>query len=73
MSDRAAIQVTGGAGYIGWHCCRAIVGRRLSSRTTIFSSAHRSFASGSLVTGDLTDKGHERTSLSCNSRIWVHA
>ena len=56
MSDRPAILVTGGAGYIGSHCCRAL--DAAGYRPVVydnFSTGHRSFVTGSLVTGDLKD------------------
>jgi UDP-glucose 4-epimerase len=57
MSDRPAILVTGGAGYIGSHCCRALAAA--GYHPVVFdnlSTGHRSFVAGSLVTGDLADK-----------------
>ncbi len=58
MSDRPAILVTGGAGYIGSHCCRALAaaGYRPVCYDN-FSTGHRGFVTGSLVTGDLRDGG----------------
>ncbi len=56
MSDRPAVLVTGGAGYIGSHCCRAL--DAAGYRPVVydnFSTGHRSFVAGSLVTGDLRD------------------
>jgi UDP-glucose-4-epimerase GalE len=56
MSNRPAVLVTGGAGYIGSHCCRAL--DRAGYHPVVydnFSSGHRSFVTGSLVTGDLRD------------------
>jgi len=57
MNDRPAILVTGGAGYIGSHCCRALAAA--GYRPVVFdnfSTGHRSFVTGALVTGDLADK-----------------
>ena len=57
MNDRPAILVTGGAGYIGSHCCRAL--NRAGYHPVVFdnfSTGHRSFVTGTLVTGDLADK-----------------
>jgi UDP-glucose 4-epimerase len=54
MSNRPAVLVTGGAGYIGSHCCRAL--DRAGYHPVVydnFSTGHRSFVTGSLVTGDL--------------------
>jgi UDP-glucose 4-epimerase len=57
MSDRPAILVTGGAGYIGSHCCRALAAAGYQPVTyDNFSTGHRNFVTGSLVTGDLQDK-----------------
>ena len=56
MSDRPAVLVTGGAGYIGSHCCRAL--DRAGYHPVVydnFSTGHRSFVTGALVTGDLRD------------------
>jgi UDP-glucose-4-epimerase GalE len=57
MNDRPAILVTGGAGYIGSHCCRALAAAGYHPVVfDNFSTGHRSFVTGSLVTGDLRDK-----------------
>jgi UDP-glucose-4-epimerase GalE len=57
MSDRAAILVTGGAGYIGSHACRALTAAGYDPVVfDNFSTGHRSFVAGSLVTGDLMDE-----------------
>ena len=57
MTDRPAILVTGGAGYIGSHCCRALVAAGYHPVAyDNLSTGHRSFVTGSLVTGDLLDK-----------------
>jgi UDP-glucose-4-epimerase GalE len=57
MSDRPAILVTGGAGYIGAHCCRALAAAGYEPVTyDNFSTGHRDFVNGLLVTGDLTDR-----------------
>jgi UDP-glucose 4-epimerase len=57
MRDRPAILVTGGAGYIGSHCCRALAAAGYHPVVfDNFSTGHRSFVTGSLVTGDLADK-----------------
>src|ERR1700755_1320875 len=56
MKDRPAVLVTGGAGYIGSHCCRAL--KAAGYHPVVFdnfSTGHRSFVTGSLVTGDLKD------------------
>ncbi|HEY3796612.1 MAG TPA: UDP-glucose 4-epimerase GalE [Bradyrhizobium sp.] len=56
MSDRPSILVTGGAGYIGSHCCRALTAAGYHPVVyDNFSTGHRSFVTGSLVTGDLAD------------------
>ena len=57
MRDRPAILVTGGAGYIGSHCCRAL--DAAGYQPVIydnFSTGHRSFVAGALVVGDIADK-----------------
>jgi UDP-glucose-4-epimerase GalE len=57
MSDRPAVLVTGGAGYIGSHCCRALdAGGYHPVVYDNFSTGHRGFVTGSLVTGDLGDR-----------------
>jgi len=57
MNDRPAILVTGGAGYIGSHCCRALAAAGYHPVVfDNFSTGHRQFATGSLVTGDLADQ-----------------
>ena len=57
MSDRPAILVTGGAGYIGAHCCRALAAAGYDPVVfDNFSTGHHSFVIGSLVSGDLKDK-----------------
>jgi UDP-glucose-4-epimerase GalE len=57
MSDGPAILVTGGAGYIGSHCCRALAAAGYHPVVyDNFSTGHRSFVTGSLVTGDVLDK-----------------
>jgi UDP-glucose 4-epimerase len=56
MGHRPAVLVTGGAGYIGSHCCRAL--DRAGYHPVVydnFSTGHRCFVTGSLVTGDLRD------------------
>jgi UDP-glucose 4-epimerase len=56
MNDRPAVLVTGGAGYIGSHCCRAL--DAAGYRPVVydnFSTGHRSFVTGSLISGDLRD------------------
>ena len=57
MSGRPAILVTGGAGYIGSHCCRALDAAGYHPVTyDNLSTGHRSFAAGTLVVGDIADK-----------------
>jgi UDP-glucose-4-epimerase GalE len=57
MSDGPAILVTGGAGYIGSHCCRALLAAGYHPVAyDNFSTGHRDFVTGSLVAGDLMDK-----------------
>ena len=53
----AKILVTGGAGYIGSHCCRALAAAGYHPVVfDNFSTGHRHFVTGSLVTGDLADQ-----------------
>jgi len=57
MSDGPAILVTGGAGYIGSHGCRALAAA--GYRPVVFdnlSTGHRGFVTGPLITGDLLDR-----------------
>lgn len=57
MSSRPAILVTGGAGYIGSHCCRALdAAGYLPITYDNLSTGHRHFAAGALVVGDIADK-----------------
>jgi UDP-glucose-4-epimerase GalE len=51
------ILVTGGAGYIGSHCCRALTAAGYQPVVyDNFSTGHRSFVTGSLVVGDILDR-----------------
>jgi UDP-glucose 4-epimerase len=55
--DRPTILVTGGAGYIGSHACRALAAA--GYRPLVYdnlSTGHRSFVAGELVVGDLLDR-----------------
>jgi UDP-glucose-4-epimerase GalE len=57
MTASPAVLVTGGAGYIGAHCCRALqAGGYHPIVYDNFSTGHRSFVTGSLVFGDLRDR-----------------
>src|SRR6195952_2101762 len=57
MSNRPAVLVTGGAGYIGSHCCRALDAAGYHPVCyDNFSTGHQSFVTGPLVTGDIADK-----------------
>ena len=56
MTDRPTVLVTGGAGYIGSHACRAL--SAAGYQPVVYdnlSTGHRSFVAGPLVTGDLLD------------------
>jgi UDP-glucose 4-epimerase len=56
MSDRPAVLVTGGAGYIGAHCCRALDDAGYHAVVyDNFSTGHRDFVTGALISGDLRD------------------
>ena len=57
MSERPAILVTGGAGYIGSHACRAL--EAAGYQPVVYdnlSTGHKSFVSGPLVVGDLLNR-----------------
>ena len=57
MADRPIVLVTGGAGYIGAHCCRVL--DRAGFRPLVYdnlSTGHRSFVIGELMVGDIADK-----------------
>jgi UDP-glucose-4-epimerase GalE len=57
MNDRPAILVTGGAGYIGSHCCRALIAAGYHPVAyDNLSTGHRGFITGSLVVGDVSDE-----------------
>ncbi|MCK1650295.1 NAD-dependent epimerase/dehydratase family protein, partial [Bradyrhizobium sp. 149] len=56
MTDRPTVLVTGGAGYIGSHACRALAAA--GYRPVVYdnlSTGHRGFVAGPLITGDLLD------------------
>ena len=58
MTDKPAILVTGGAGYIGSHACRAL--DAAGYQPVVYdnlSTGHRSFVRGPLVIGDLARQG----------------
>jgi UDP-glucose 4-epimerase len=71
MSERPSVLVTGGAGYVGSHCCRALVAAGYHPVVyDNFSTGHRSFVTGSLVTGDIADgatlaRAHRRGDAFC--------
>src|SRR4051812_25301849 len=57
MNASPAVLVTGGAGYIGSHCCRALQAAGYHPIVyDNFSTGHRGFVTGSVVTGDLKDR-----------------
>src|SRR3954453_5294439 len=56
MTNRPTVLVTGGAGYIGSHACRALTAA--GYQPVVYdnlSTGHRAFVGGPLVTGDLLD------------------
>jgi UDP-glucose 4-epimerase len=57
MNHRSAILVTGGAGYIGAHACRALIAAGYQPIVyDNLSTGHRAFVGGPLVVADLLDK-----------------
>src|ERR1700760_4880265 len=57
MIDKPAILVTGGAGYIGAHACRAL--DAAGYQPVVYdnlSTGHQRFVRGPLVIGDLSDR-----------------
>ncbi|MEH6950104.1 UDP-glucose 4-epimerase GalE [Nitrobacter sp. NHB1] len=57
MGHKTCILVTGGAGYIGSHCCRALTAAGYEPIVyDNLSTGHRSFVSGEMVVGDLIQK-----------------
>lgn len=57
MKDGPAVLVTGGAGYIGSHCCRALdAAGYIPVCYDNLSTGHRSFVAGPLIIGDIADK-----------------
>ena len=57
MNDRPAVLVTGGAGYIGAHGCKALQAAGFQPVVyDNFSTGHRSFVTGPLVEGHLHDR-----------------
>ena len=55
MSDNPVILVTGGAGYIGSHACRALLAAGFHPLVyDDLSTGHRDFVSGPLGRGELT-------------------
>jgi UDP-glucose-4-epimerase GalE len=57
MNDKPTVLVTGGAGYIGAHCCKALAAAGFQPVVyDNLSTGHRSFVSGTLVVGDLLDR-----------------
>ena len=57
MTDRPTVLVTGGAGYIGSHCIRALAAARCEAVVyDNLSTGHRTFVAGPLVVGDLLNE-----------------
>ena len=56
-SDRPTVLVTGGAGYIGSHACRALTAAGYQPIVyDNLSTGHRDFVASELVVGDLLDR-----------------
>jgi len=56
MTEQPIVLVTGGAGYIGSHCCRALIAA--GYKPVVYdnlSTGHRNFVAGPLIVGDLLD------------------
>lgn len=54
MTDRPTVLVTGGAGYIGSHCIRALAAAGYEPVAyDNLTTGHRNFVVGPLVVGDL--------------------
>lgn len=73
MSSRQAVLVTGGAGYIGAHCCKALYeAGYLPVCYDNLSSGHEAFVKwGPLVVGDIADGRKVAETLSAHSVIAV--
>lgn len=57
MTSRPRVLVTGGAGYIGSHCCRALVSAGFQPIVyDNLSTGHRHFVTAPLIVGDLLDR-----------------
>jgi UDP-glucose 4-epimerase len=64
MNHRPAVLVTGGAGYIGSHCCRALHASGFQPVVyDNFSTGHRGFVAGPLVIGDVKDRSRVAQAL----------
>lgn len=73
MTSRQAILVTGGAGYIGAHCCRALCDAGfLPVAYDNLSSGHKAFVQwGPLVIGDIADTRHVAETISAHGVVAV--
>ena len=57
MTDGPKVLVTGGAGFIGSHCCRALISGGFQPIVyDNLSTGHRSFVTAPLIEGDLLDQ-----------------
>jgi UDP-glucose 4-epimerase len=57
MNNHPTVLVTGGAGYIGAHCCRALASAGYKPLVyDNFSTGHRNFVIGPVVEGDVLDR-----------------
>lgn len=69
MTDRLAVLVTGGAGYIGSHACRALAAA--GYRPFVYdnlSIGHRNFTASELVTGDTSLLDRAALARLCRAR-----
>jgi hypothetical protein len=69
MSEKPIILVTGGGGYIGAHCCKALIAAGFEPLVyDNFSTGHQSFVAGALVVGELLDRPRLAATFSRTTR-----